>query len=84
MKIIGIFSEFYGSMTNSEKLRIKSPVTYGTKAAPFLVVRALFQLVDNEGHSFPLAVLSLKHGRYVDDIFRDQTLLKNSLKSRNN
>ena len=44
-------------------------VTYGTKAAPFLAVRALLQLVDDEGHRCPLAVPSLKHGRYVDDIF---------------
>ena len=44
-------------------------VTYETKAALFLAVRALLQLVDDEGHRFPLAVPSLKHGRYVDDIF---------------
>ena len=31
-------------------------VTYGTKAAPFLAVRALLQLVEDEGHRFPLAV----------------------------
>ena len=44
-------------------------VTYGTEAAPFLAVRALLQLVDDKGHRFLLAVLSLNHGRYVDDIF---------------
>ena len=43
-------------------------VTYGTKAAPFLAVRTLIQLVEDEGHRFPLAV-SITHGRYVDDIF---------------
>ena len=44
-------------------------VTYGTKAAPFLAVRALLQLVEDEGHRFPLAVPSITHARYVDDIF---------------
>ncbi|XP_077265246.1 uncharacterized protein LOC143899117 [Temnothorax americanus] len=44
-------------------------VTYGTKAAPFLAVRTLLQLVEDEGHNFPLAVLSILQGRYVDDTF---------------
>ena len=44
-------------------------VTYGTKAAPFLAVRALLQLVEDEGHRFPLAVPCITHARYVDDIF---------------
>ncbi|XP_011858208.1 PREDICTED: uncharacterized protein LOC105555775 [Vollenhovia emeryi] len=44
-------------------------VTYGTKVAPFSAVRTLFQLAEDEGHSFPLAVPSITHDRYVDDIF---------------
>ncbi|XP_057339370.1 uncharacterized protein LOC130676878 [Microplitis mediator] len=43
-------------------------VTYGTKSAPFLAVRALLQLVEDEGHRFPLAINPLIKGRYVDDI----------------
>ncbi|XP_074107206.1 uncharacterized protein LOC141532652 [Cotesia typhae] len=44
-------------------------VTYGTRAAPYLAVRALLQLVNDEGHRFPLAVEPLTlQGRYVDDI----------------
>ncbi|XP_074100548.1 uncharacterized protein LOC141528398 [Cotesia typhae] len=31
-------------------------VTYGTRAAPYLAVRALLQLVNDKGHRFPLAV----------------------------
>ncbi|XP_036142100.1 uncharacterized protein LOC118645334 [Monomorium pharaonis] len=38
-------------------------VTYGTKAAPFLAVRTLLQLVEDEGHRFLLAVPSITHGR---------------------
>ncbi|XP_057335042.1 uncharacterized protein LOC130673847 [Microplitis mediator] len=44
-------------------------VTYGTRPAPYLAVRALLQLVEDEGHRFPLAIIPLTHGRYVDDIF---------------
>ncbi|XP_077282302.1 uncharacterized protein LOC143908492 [Temnothorax americanus] len=44
-------------------------VTYGTKAAPFLAVRTLLQLVEDEGHNFPFAVPSILQGRYVDDSF---------------
>ncbi|XP_011864068.1 PREDICTED: uncharacterized protein LOC105559979, partial [Vollenhovia emeryi] len=44
-------------------------VTYGTKAAPFLAVRTLLQLAEDEGNKYPLAVPSITHGRYVDDIF---------------
>lgn len=44
-------------------------VTYGTKAAPYLAVRTLLQLAEDEGHRYPLAVPSLLKGRYVDDIF---------------
>lgn len=44
-------------------------VTYGTRSAPFLAVRVLQQLVEDEGEKYPLAVPALKFGRYVDDIF---------------
>ncbi|XP_011858513.1 PREDICTED: uncharacterized protein LOC105556055 [Vollenhovia emeryi] len=44
-------------------------VTDGTKVAPFSAGRTLLQLAEDEGHSFPLAVPSITHDRYVDDIF---------------
>lgn len=44
-------------------------VTYGLVCAPFLALRALQQLVTDEGHRFPKAVIPLTKGRYVDDIF---------------
>ncbi|XP_011863841.1 PREDICTED: uncharacterized protein LOC105559841, partial [Vollenhovia emeryi] len=42
---------------------------YGMKVAPFSAVRTLLQLTEDEGHSFPLAVPAITHGRYVTDIF---------------
>ncbi|XP_011493816.1 PREDICTED: uncharacterized protein LOC105359038 [Ceratosolen solmsi marchali] len=44
-------------------------VTYGTRAPPFLAVQTLLQLIQDEGDNYPLAIPSLKYGRYVDDIF---------------
>jgi len=43
-------------------------VTYGTAAAPFLALRVLRQLTQDEGHSFPLAVTVLRNHIYVDDL----------------
>ncbi|XP_043471442.1 uncharacterized protein LOC122504407 [Leptopilina heterotoma] len=44
-------------------------VTYGTRSAPFLAVRVILQLIQDEGHRFPLAVPALLNGRYMDDIY---------------
>ena len=44
-------------------------VTYGTRAASYLAIRTLLQLVKDEGDNFPLAIDSLLYGRYADDIF---------------
>ncbi|XP_036138475.1 uncharacterized protein LOC118644322 [Monomorium pharaonis] len=43
-------------------------VTYGMSCAPFLALRVLKQLVDDEGHRFPLAVSILRENIYIDDI----------------
>lgn len=44
-------------------------VTYGLACSPFLALRTLQQLVEDDGEKFPLAVPALKRGRYMDDIF---------------
>ncbi|XP_046428619.1 uncharacterized protein LOC124183742 [Neodiprion fabricii] len=44
-------------------------VTYELSCAPFLAIRVMLQLVEDEGHDFPLAISPLTKGRYVDDIF---------------
>ena len=43
--------------------------TYGTRAAAYLAIRTLLQLVEDEGNNYPVAVGSLIYRRYVDDIF---------------
>ncbi|XP_060665562.1 uncharacterized protein LOC132797805 [Drosophila nasuta] len=42
-------------------------VTYGTKAASFLSVRAMHQLAHDEADSFPVGSVALKNEFYVDD-----------------
>ncbi|XP_058791019.1 uncharacterized protein LOC131664145 [Phymastichus coffea] len=42
-------------------------VTYGTACAPYLALRTLQQLGENEGHRFPLARELLKRDLYMDD-----------------
>lgn len=44
-------------------------VTYGLNCAPYLALRTVQQLVQDEGHRFPKAITPLTKGRYVDDIF---------------
>ncbi|KAI4472951.1 hypothetical protein M0802_016409 [Mischocyttarus mexicanus] len=43
-------------------------VTYGTRSAPYLACRVLKQLVEDEGHNYPLAIDPILKGSYVDDI----------------
>ncbi|XP_026325441.1 uncharacterized protein LOC113234351, partial [Hyposmocoma kahamanoa] len=43
-------------------------VTYGTKAAPFLAMRTIKQLIMDEGKFYPLAAEILDHQLYVDDL----------------
>lgn len=44
-------------------------VTYGMACAPFLALRVMQQLIEDEGSKYPLAVPTLTKGRYVDDVF---------------
>ncbi|XP_063994272.1 uncharacterized protein LOC135171574 [Diachasmimorpha longicaudata] len=44
-------------------------VTYGLNCSPWLSLRVLQQLAEDEGHRYPAAVEPLTKGRYVDDIY---------------
>lgn len=44
-------------------------MTYGLSCAPFLALRTIIQLIEDEGSKYSLAIAPLTHGRYVDDIF---------------
>ncbi|XP_074028529.1 uncharacterized protein [Leptinotarsa decemlineata] len=47
---------------------VLNTVTYGVSSAPFLAIRTLLQLAQDEGEEFPLAVKAIKTSSYVDDI----------------
>lgn len=51
-------------------------VTYGLICAPFLALRTFEQLILDEGHRFPLALPTMKKGRYVDDFFGGEDTLE--------
>ncbi|XP_012232189.1 uncharacterized protein [Linepithema humile] len=55
------------SQSSIQSYRLRT-VTYGTAPAPYLAIRVLHQLVEDEGHQFPLARSILLHETYVDDI----------------
>ncbi|XP_063990371.1 uncharacterized protein LOC135169358 [Diachasmimorpha longicaudata] len=44
-------------------------VTYGLNCSPWLSLRRLQQLAEDEGHRFPAAVEAITRGRYVDEIY---------------
>ncbi|XP_034946437.1 uncharacterized protein [Chelonus insularis] len=44
-------------------------VTYGTRPAPFLAVRVLLQLIEDEGIKYPRAIAPMTKVRYVNNIF---------------
>jgi len=50
-----------------EEYRLNT-VTYGTSAAPFTATRRLHQLVDDDGHTYPLASKIIKFEFFVDDV----------------
>lgn len=66
--MIDICNYSFGPTQTSKLTRISNTVTYGTRSAPFLSVRVLLQLVEDEGHNYPLAIDPLTKGRYGDDI----------------
>lgn len=55
----------------NEPLRVLElqTVTYGTAAAPFLAIRALYQLAIDEEAEYPLAAELVKKMFYVDNVF---------------
>lgn len=43
-------------------------VTFGTTSAPYLAVKTLFRLSDDEEHNYPIGAKCLRNGFYVDDL----------------
>ncbi|XP_043287492.1 uncharacterized protein [Venturia canescens] len=57
-------------------------VTFGVASAPFLAIRCLHQLADDEGESYPKAAETLKKDMYVDDLLTGAPTFEEALKLR--
>ncbi|XP_011859248.1 PREDICTED: uncharacterized protein LOC105556757 [Vollenhovia emeryi] len=57
-------------------------VTYGTNSAPYLAIRTLLQLAQDEGGRFPLGARCLEHYTYVDDVFAGADDLSFAMRKR--
>ncbi|XP_043467389.1 uncharacterized protein LOC122501742 [Leptopilina heterotoma] len=58
-------------------------VTFGTACAPYLAIRTLHQLADDEQREFPIAAHFLKNDFYVDDFLSSAKTLQDALDIRN-
>jgi len=54
-------------------------VTYGLACAPYLAIRTLHQLADDEGSRFPLGAAALRRDCYVDDILTGANTKKDAI-----
>jgi len=57
-------------------------VTYGTTSAPYLALRTLLQLADDEEHRYPLDSRTIRENAYVDDILSGGDAIRRSLGSQ--
>ncbi|XP_015124395.1 uncharacterized protein LOC107046317 [Diachasma alloeum] len=57
-------------------------VTFGLASAPYLVIRCLSQLAEDEGKDYPEAALRIKRDLYVDDLLTGADSLEEALKLR--
>ncbi|XP_033360794.1 uncharacterized protein LOC117239402 [Bombus vosnesenskii] len=54
-------------------------VTYGTASAPYLAIRTLQQLAQDEEQNYPIGARALKGDFYVDDLLTGKTLSRRQL-----
>ncbi|CAL1671850.1 unnamed protein product [Lasius platythorax] len=57
-------------------------VVYGTASAPYLALRTLLQLADDEGLKYPLGANAIRNHSYVDDILTGGHTLEQALEVR--
>ncbi|XP_063979914.1 uncharacterized protein LOC135163938 [Diachasmimorpha longicaudata] len=65
-----------------ERLFHLNTVTFGLSAAPYLAIRCLHQLADDEGHHFPEAAKIIKRDLYVDHLLTGTNSFEEALKLR--
>lgn len=57
-------------------------VTFGVTSAPFMAIKTLHQLSEDEGHDFPLAAQVLKNDFYVDDLLSGSSTISEGIELR--
>ena len=57
-------------------------VSFGLACAPFLAIRCLYQLAEDEGHNFPRASIVLKNDLYVDNLLTGAETIEETKKIR--
>ncbi|XP_033229595.1 uncharacterized protein LOC117181137 [Belonocnema kinseyi] len=65
------------------KIYSLNTVTFGTACAPFLAIRTLHQLDEDERESFPIASAVLKRDFYVDDLLTGTQTFEETFNLRN-
>lgn len=58
-------------------------ITFGVASAPYLAIRCLHQLADDESADFPEAALRIKKDLYVDDLLTGTDSIESAIKLRN-
>lgn len=58
-------------------------ITFGLSPAPYLAIRCLQQLAEDEGHEFPRAAMVIKNDLYVDDLLTGAATFDEALTLRN-
>ncbi|XP_015109511.1 uncharacterized protein LOC107036228 [Diachasma alloeum] len=66
----------------NEKVFHLNTVTFGLSAAPYLAIRCVHQLADDESHEFPHASKILKRDSYVDDLLSGADTFEEALQLR--
>ncbi|XP_051167313.1 uncharacterized protein LOC127285374 [Leptopilina boulardi] len=80
-----VFQKILWRFSPEEPIQIYTlnTVTFGTSCAPFLAIRTLHQLADDEENNFPLASMILKRDFNVDDVLTGSQTFQGALQLRN-
>lgn len=79
------FQQIFWREESTEPLEVYqlNTLTFGTACAPFLAIRTLHKLADDERHKYPLASEVVKRDFYVDDLLTGSDTFENAKKLRN-
>ena len=77
------YQRIFWYLRNSIRVYELNTVTFGVSAAPYLAIRTIQQLADDESSNFPLAAEILKRDIYVDDLMTGADSLQEIFTIRN-